>query len=191
MSGLAASVGEAAGPQADHLAPVGLRHLRRRQRVIGMIEDDVGGAARAGGAEQARLRRKRRTVQREGGEIVRIQEDVVIVGNVARSRIEGAPVGGHLRPVLTNRGHRHPLAQQRMPAKFTHSFIVGCRAAQRLPQQVAHLGHVRFVAIALARPEVYHSLQKEHPVVQAGPGTSHSCRQARDPRPYAALSGSM
>jgi hypothetical protein len=95
----------------------------RRVIVAGMRRRSLGHVGVSGIGAAFRL--KRRSVQSERRKIIRIKIDVVMIGNVARSRIEGAPVGGHLRPVLPVRRDPHPLTQQRMPPKLAHEFDCG------------------------------------------------------------------
>jgi hypothetical protein len=76
-----------------------------------MVDHYVTHAPGARGSKEARTRIERGTVELKGGKIVRVEVDIVVVGNTARARIERAPVLGHLRPILPDGRHHHPLSQ--------------------------------------------------------------------------------
>src|SRR5579871_1654220 len=122
-----------AGPQANYLAPMRRGKLGGREVVIGVVQDNVGGAACPGMRKQAGFGKERRVIQTERGEIVGVEIDVVVFGDAAGARAKRTPAGGHLWPVLAVGGHHHPLAQQRMPTQFVqrlHTFILGSPAAE-------------------------------------------------------------
>src|SRR5215471_9481959 len=115
-------------PHVDDLAPMLRGELRWSQIMVRMIDNDVARPARASLAVKSGIRRERLALEVKRREIIGINQHVKRVRHSARSGIERTPVSGHLRPVLPVRRDRHPLTQQRMPAKLAHAFDCGTEA---------------------------------------------------------------
>ncbi len=72
--------------------------------------------------EQSGQRHKWRAAGGEGREVIRIQINVVVIRDVARSGIERAPIGGHLGTILPFGCDYYPLLEQSMPTKLVHDY---------------------------------------------------------------------
>jgi hypothetical protein len=118
-----------------------LRKLRGCEVVIRVIEYHVVCSLCARAHEQSDFGSKRRVVETERREIVRIETNVVLLGDAAGARTKRAPVLWHLRAVLPVRRHYHPFPKQGVPAEFIHNvhfFILGV-TFQTLATEVSHL----------------------------------------------------
>ena len=108
--------------------------------MIRVVQYDVIRTLGTGAYEEAGFGHKGWVIETKRRKIVRIETDVVLLGNAAGTRAERAPILGHLRTVLAVRRYDHPFPAQRVPAEFIHSvhfFILGV-TFQTLAAELPH-----------------------------------------------------
>ena len=109
-------------PQVHQLDDVRGGQLGQGDGVLGGVEDHLALAVAGGRLEEIGGHVVgRRRVGGQGGKIVVVFVDVVVLRHLARARAEGAVILGHLGPSLPVGGDHDPVVGQRMLAQLSHS----------------------------------------------------------------------